>query len=100
MKNSLCNIDREAIRAHAEQVLGIVNDAKTRAAQWTDYAVDRAHGFSLFDFAVLGTCLTTFGLWLGSCFSKLFKKCWGVLLTLFAVSWLYLFWRVFFDKND
>ena len=100
MKNYLENIDREALRARAEQMLGYANDARAQASRWTDYAVDKARGFSLFDFAVLEACLLTLGLWLGTCFSKLFKKCRGVLFMLFAASWLYLFWRVFFDCDD
>ena len=99
MKNYLENIDREALRARAEQMLGYANDARAQASRWTDYAVDKARGFSLFDFAVLEACLLTLGLWLGTCFSKLFKECRGVLFMLFAASWLYLLWRIVFDDE-
>ena len=44
--------------------------------------------------------LLSLGLWLGSCFSKFFKKFRSVLFVAFAASWLYLFWRVFFDCDD
>ena len=39
-------------------------------------------------------------LWLGTCFSKLFKKFRGVLFMLFAASWLYLLWRIVFDEDE
>ena len=57
MKNYLENIDREALRARAEQMLGYANDARSQASRWTDYAVTRARGFSLFDFAIFEACL-------------------------------------------
>ena len=68
MKNYLENIDRDALRARAEQMLGYANDARTQASRWTDYAVSKARGFSLFDFAIFEACLLSLGLWLGSCF--------------------------------
>ena len=99
MKNYLENIDREALRARAEQMLDCVGDARNQAGRWADYAVTRAHGFSLFDFAVFEACLLSLGLWLGACFSKSFKKFRGLLFIAFAASWLYLFWRVFFEDD-
>ena len=100
MKNYLDSIDREALRARAEQMLDYASDARDCAARLTDYAVYKAHGFSLFDFAVLSSCLLTFGLWLGSCFAKFFKKFRCALFIAFAASWLYLFWRVFFEGEE
>ena len=100
MKNYLENIDREALRARAEQMLGYADDARRQAGRWTDYAVTKARGFSLFDFAIFEACLLSLGLWLGSCFSKFFKRFRSVLFVAFAASWLYLFWRVFFDCDD
>ncbi|MGI6181308.1 MAG: hypothetical protein ACOYIE_04450 [Agathobaculum sp.] len=100
MKNYLDSIDREALRARADQMLGYANEAKDCAGRWTNYAVGKAQGFSLFDFAVFETCLLSLGLWLGSCFSKFFKKIRGALFVLFAASWLYLLWRIFFDEEE
>ena len=100
MKNYLENIDRDALRARAEQMLGYANDARTQASRWTDYAVSKARGFSLFDFAIFEACLLSLGPWLGTCFSKLFKKFRGVLFMLFAASWLYLLWRIVFDEDE
>ena len=70
------------------------------ASRWTNHAVEKAHGFSLFDFAIFETCLLSLGLWLGACFSKCFKKIRTVLFVAFAASWLYMLWRVFFDDED
>ncbi|MDO4270141.1 MAG: hypothetical protein Q4C72_04355 [Eubacteriales bacterium] len=100
MKNYLDNIDREALRARAEQMLDYANDARSCACRWTDYAMAKAQEFSVFDFAVFKVCLLSLGLWLGACFSKFFKKFRSVLFVAFAASWLYMFWRVFFDGED
>ena len=100
MKNYLENIDRDALRARAEQMLGYANDARTQASRWTDYAVSKARGFSLFDFAIFEACLLSLGLWLGTCFSKLFKKFRGVLFMLFAATWLYLLGRILVDGDE
>lgn len=100
MKNYLDSIDREALRARAEQMLDCANEARNCAARWTDYAMGKAHSFSVFDFAVLKVCMLSLGLWLGSCFAKFFKKFRGALFVLFAASWMYLFWRIFFDCEE
>ena len=94
MKNYLENIDRDALRARAEQMLGYANDARSQASRWTDYAVSKAREFSLFDFAVFEACLLTLGLWLGTCFSKLFKKSPRCVCSCCCSSWLYLLWRI------
>ena len=100
MKNYLDSIDRDALRARAEQMLRYADDARDCAGRWTNHAVDKARGFSVFDFAVLETCLLSLGLWLGACFSKFFKKFRTVLFVAFAATWLYLLWRVFFDADE
>ena len=100
MKNYFEDIDRDAIRARAEQMLDYANGAKSCACRWTNFAMDKAHDFSIFDFAVLKVCLLSLGLWLGSCFAKLFQKCRSVLFVVFVASWLYLFWRIFFDGEE
>ena len=100
MKNYLENIDREALRARAEQMLRYADDARCQAGRWTEYAVSRAQGFSVLDFAVFKVCLLSLGMWLGACFARAFKKFRGVLFVAFAASWMYLFWRVFFESDD
>ena len=57
MKNYLENVDREALRARAEQMLHYADEARDTASRWTNHAVEKAHGFSLFDFAIFETCL-------------------------------------------
>ena len=64
MKNYLENVDREALRARAEQMLHYADEARDTASRWTNHAVEKAHGFSLFDFAIFETCLLSLGLWL------------------------------------
>jgi len=100
MKNYLENIDRESLRAFAEELLDRADDARDHAVRATQHAVDKAHGFSLIDYTVLGICLTSFGAWVGSCLSKYAKKCRALLVGLFAASWAYLFWRVFIHDED
>lgn len=97
MKNYLDSIDRDALRARANQVLDYANDARDHAGRLMDYTTDRIRGFSLIEFFIYETCLLSFGLWIGSCFSKFFKKFRAVIFGVFAATWLYLFWRVFFD---
>ena len=94
MKNYLENVDREALRARAEQMLHYADEARGTASRWTNHAVEKAHGFSLFDFAIFETCL------LGTCFSKCFKKLRTLFFVAFAASWLYMLWRIFFDEEE
>ena len=90
MKNYLENVDREALRARAEQMLHYADEARGTASRWTNHAVDKARGFSILDFAVFETCLLSLGLWLGTCFSKCFKKLRTLFFVAFAASWLYM----------
>lgn len=99
MKNYLDNLDRDELRARAAQMLDYAGNAKDCASRWVDYAMEKAHGFSVLDFGVLKVCLLSLGLWIGASFSKLFQKCRGVLFVLFAASWLYLLWRIVFDDE-
>ena len=55
MKNYLENVDREALRARAEQMLHYADEARDTASRWTNHAVEKAHGFSLFDFMIFET---------------------------------------------
>lgn len=100
MKNYLENIDRDALRARAEQMLRYADDARTQAGRWTDFAITKAHSFSVLDYAVFKVCLLSLGLWLGSCFSRFFKKFRVALFVAFTASWLYMLWRVFFDCDE
>ncbi len=100
MKNYFEDIDREAIRAHADRLMDYAGGAKDNVVKWTGFAVEKAHGFSLLDYTVFWVCLTSFGAWVGTCLAKYTKKLQGVLFAMFAASWLYLFWRVFFTDDE
>jgi len=100
MKNYFDAIDREMLRARAEQMLDYANNAKDCASRWSNFAVDRAHTFTLLDFSIAAVCLTTFGAWVGTCFSNGLRKIRGVLFAAFVASWLYVFWRILFDNSD
>ncbi len=100
MKNCFTAIDREILRARAEQMLDYANNAKAIADHWSSLAVDKAHTFSLLDFSIAAVCLTSFGAWLGASFSKVFQKLRGVLFVAFAASWIYLFWRIVLDSDE
>ena len=90
MKNYLDSIDRDALRSRAEQMLHTAGNTTT----------EKIRGFSLIEFFIYETCLLSFGLWLGTCFSKFFKKFRAIIFAAFAATWLYLLWRVFFDEDE
>lgn len=100
MKNYLDALDREALRARAEQLLEYAGNAKDQASRWSNQAVSKAHTFSLLDFSIASLCLASFGAWLGASFNKIFDKLRAVLFVTFAASWFYLFWRIVFDEDD
>lgn len=87
------SIDRDDLAEYA-------SCAKKRAGALIDYSAERARGFSILDFAVLKLCLVTFGVWLGSQFSKLFGKFRHVIFATFILSWVYLIWRIFLRDED
>ena len=97
MKNYLDSIDRDALRSRAEQMLHTAGDACDQAGRFMNTTTEKIRGFSLIEFFIYETCLLSFGLWLGTCFSKFFKKFRAII---FAATWLYLLWRVFFDEDE
>ncbi len=100
MKKYLDSIDRDALRNRAEDLLHTAGDACDHAGRFMNFTADRIRGFSLIEFFIYETCLLSFGLWLGTCFSKFFKKFRAVIFAAFAASWLYLVWRVCFDEDN
>lgn len=98
--NYIDQIDRDALRAQADQMLNYANEARVQAKKWGNYAVDRARGFAWLDFIVLKLCMMSLGLWIGSKLSGWFKKLHFVLFATFLASWAYLFWRVFLKNDD
>lgn len=100
MTNYLDHLDRAELKARAAQMLDYANDAKGVADRWIDHSMTKARGFSVFDFAMLKICLLSLGLFLGSCFASFFKRFRAALFVLFAASWLFMLWRIFFDDED
>ena len=100
MKNYLDSIDRAALRSRAEQMLHTAGDACDQAGRFVNTTTEKIRGFSLIEFFIYETCLLSFGLWLGTCFSKFFKKFRAIIFAAFAATWLYLLWRVFFDEDE
>ena len=100
MKKYLDSIDRDALRNRAEDLLHTAGDACDHAGRFMNFTADRIRGFSLIEFFIYETCLLSCGLWLGTCFSKFFKKFRAVIFAAFAASWLYLVWRVCFDEDN
>lgn len=74
MKNYLDSIDRDALRSRAEQMLHTAGNACDQAGRFMNTTTEKIRGFSLIEFFIYETCLLSFGLWLGTCFSKFFKK--------------------------
>ena len=99
MKIYLDSIDRAALRSRAEQMLHTAGDACDQAGRFMNTTTEKIRGFSLIEFFIYETCLLSFGLWLGTCFSKFFKKFRAIIFEAFAATWLYLLWRVFFDEG-
>lgn len=90
MKNYLDSIDRAALRSRAEQMLHTAGDACDQAGRFMNTTTEKIRGFSLIEFFIYETCLLSFGLWLGTCFSKFFKKFRAIIFAAFAATWLYL----------
>ena len=70
MKNYLDSIDRAALRSRAEQMLHTAGDACDQAGRFMNTTTEKIRGFSLIEFFIYETCLLSFGLWLGTCFSN------------------------------
>ncbi len=89
----------QAARAYAKTAYEYAGTASSRASDFVQYLLDRARGFSAFDFAVCKVCLLSLGLWLGTLFASFFKRFRVFIFLGFIFSYLYLIWRVFL-RND
>lgn len=89
----LNSFDKEDFCAHAQC-------AKEKASVLVAYLMEKARGFNVFDFAMLKICLLSFGLWIGSKFSKFFSRFKGILFLGFIFSYVFLIWRIFFREDD
>ena len=62
-----------------------------------DTVVNRSQHFDMLDWAIFKTCLVSLGVLIGSWFAKFFKRLAPLMMVVFVASWIYLFWRMFFD---
>lgn len=83
-----------------DELLAQVDYAKKKASVFLEFAMKKAHGFSVLDFAMLKICLISLGLWLGARFSGFFRRFKGVLFLGFILSYVFLIWRIFFLEDD
>lgn len=93
-------IDRDAIAAQASAMKAQAFDLLDRADDLANYSVEQARGFSLLDFAVFKVCLLSLGIWIGSQFSKFFKRFRVFVFLGFIASYVYLIWRLFLRDTD
>ena len=66
---------------------------------YMQYLVEKAHTMTALDFTIWKVCCLCFGAWIAAVFAKTVKKCKGMLLIGFLVSWAYLIWRIFFQDS-
>lgn len=92
-------VDPETLREYTQTAKTYAGAATTRAGDFIQYLVERARGFSVFDFAMLKLCLLSLGLWLGAQFANLFKRVRVFVFLGFVASYIYLIWRIFL-RND
>lgn len=94
-------IDRDAIAAQAATMKAYSGELAARADDLLNYSMEKARSFSILDFAVFKICLLSFGIWLGSQFSKFFKRFRVFVFLGFVASYIYLIWRLFLrDAED
>lgn len=74
--------------------------AKTNLYQMMYFMMKRAKTFEIEDFAALKVCLFSFGLLLGSSFSKFFKRLSPLIKAMFVLSYVFLIWRIFFQAQE
>lgn len=93
---------QEFMKQGREKLEGCAHAEK--AKNWISWAVGRSmeevRNFSVLDFGIFKLCLLSLGLWLGTLWNKLLKHCRPLLFLGFAISWLYLIWRIFFKDED
>lgn len=74
--------------------------AKTSLYRMIYFLMKRAETFEVEDFAALKICLVSFGLLLGSTFSKFFKRLSPLIKVVFVLSYVFLIWRIFFQPQE
>lgn len=92
--------DRDAIAAQAAMMKDHAAALTARADDLLNYLMETAHRFSVLDFALFKVCLLSLGIWLGSQFSKFFKRFRVFVFLGFIASYVYLIWRLFLREAD
>lgn len=88
-------IDRNALAAQAAALRTQAGELLAHANHFAAYSMEKARGFSMLDFAFLKVCLLSVGIWMGSQFSRFFRRFRIVVFLGFVVSYIYLIWRLF-----
>jgi hypothetical protein len=65
--------------------------------QVRDFMMRRAARFTVLDWALLKTCLVSFGVLISVAFSKFFRRLKPLWVALFVLSWMWLMWRLVVD---
>lgn len=77
----------------------ICEKAKINYAVLIDFIMEKFQKFNIWDFAVFKSCVISFGLILGSHFSKTFKKFTPILIVVALASYSYIIYKIFFKKD-
>lgn len=99
LRGRLPKVDRDALAAQAAALRDHAGILLDRADDFAQYSVEKARTFSVLDFAFLKVCILSLGIWLGSMFSKFFRRFRVVVFFGFVISYLYLIWRIFFRED-
>lgn len=92
-------VSPETLQEYTQAAKSYAGTATSRADDFIQYLLERARGFSVFDFAMFKLCLLSFGIWLGALFSKFFRRFRVIVFLGFIASYIYLIWRIFL-RND
>ncbi len=77
-----------------------IHDCKNTVSALTDHILDKAKTFTIADYAILEFTLISFGVLIGTAFTKYFKKSVSLLAAIFALGYLYLMLRLFLSGDD
>lgn len=83
-----------------DDLLELAADKKEYLCAVVSYLMTRARAFTVFDFGALKLALLSLGVLIGSHFSSFFKRHRAFVLITFAVSYLFLIWRIFVQDMD
>lgn len=79
---------------------GINNPCYEKLNKLVGFMLKSVAHFDIFDWAILKTCLVSFGILIGSMFAKIFKKLAPLMAIIVLASWAYIAWRIFFIEDN